>query len=76
MLPVAIGAIVIAAAAYGLTQVLGSSQPSGQNTSAAISPLPAPQVTANPRPIMWLGMEIVTTSRVPGDRDRAAQQQR
>jgi hypothetical protein len=65
VLPMAIGAIVIAAAAYGLTQVLGSSQPSGQNTSAAISPLPAPQVTTNPRPIMWLGMEIVTTSRSP-----------
>lgn len=65
VLPVAIGAIVIAAAAYGLTQVLGSSQPSGQNTSAAVSPLPAPQVTTNPRPIMWLGMEIVTTSRAP-----------
>jgi predicted metalloprotease with PDZ domain len=65
VLPVAIGAIVIAAAAYSLTQVLGSSQPSGQNTSAAISPLPAPQVTTNPRPIMWLGMEIVTTSGSP-----------
>jgi membrane-associated protease RseP (regulator of RpoE activity) len=62
VLPVAIGVIVIAAAAYGLTQVFGSSQPSQQNTSAAISPLPAPQVTTNPRPIMWLGMEIVTTA--------------
>jgi PDZ domain-containing protein len=62
VLPVVIGALVIAAAAYGLTRLFGSAQPSQQNTSAAIIPLPAPQVAANPRPIMWLGMEIVTVA--------------
>ncbi len=65
VLPVAIAAIVIAGAAYGLTRLFGSSQPSGQNTSAALSPLPAPGATANPRPIMWLGMEIVSTAGPP-----------
>jgi predicted metalloprotease with PDZ domain len=65
VLPVVIGALVIAAAAYGLTRLFGSAQPSQQKTSAAIIPLPAPQVAANPRPIMWLGMEIVTTSGSP-----------
>lgn len=55
VLPVAIGALVIAAAAFGLTKLLGSSQPSAQSTAAA---LPGP---GNLRPIKWLGMEIITT---------------
>jgi S1-C subfamily serine protease len=50
VLPVAIGAIVIAAAAYGLTKVFGSSP----------NPRRAPQVTGITRPIKWLGMEIIT----------------
>ncbi len=66
VLPVAIGAIVIAAAAFGLSKVFGSSQPSHPNTTSALNPLPAPRVTGNPRPIMWLGMEIITSpSGVP-----------
>jgi S1-C subfamily serine protease len=56
---VAIGAIVIAAAAFGLSKVFGSSQSAKQNTSG-LNPLPAPRLTGNPRPIMWLGMELVT----------------
>ena len=59
VLPVAVGAIVIAAA-YGLTQVFGSSTARPQNTISNLSPLPAPTVTGNARPISWLGMEIVT----------------
>jgi S1-C subfamily serine protease len=50
VLPVAIGAIVIAAAAYGLTKVFGSSS----------NPTPAPQATGVTHPIEWLGMEIIT----------------
>ncbi|MGZ4246338.1 MAG: PDZ domain-containing protein [Solirubrobacteraceae bacterium] len=60
VLPVAIGAIVIAAAAYGLTKVFGSSSPAAHNTPVSLGPLPPPQVTGNTRPIRWLGMEIVT----------------
>lgn len=60
VLPVAIGAIVITAAAFGLSKLFGSSQPSKPNTTSALQPLPPPQVTGNPRPIMWLGMEIIT----------------
>jgi S1-C subfamily serine protease len=63
---VAIGAIVIAAAAFGLNKVLGSSQHSHQSTISTLQPLPPPQVTGNPRPIKWLGMELVTApSGVP-----------
>jgi S1-C subfamily serine protease len=60
VLPVVAGAIVIAAAAYGLTKVFGSSSHPGQNTTATLNPLPAPQVTGNTRPIKWLGMELIT----------------
>jgi S1-C subfamily serine protease len=56
---VAIGAIVIVAAAFGLSKLFGSSQSAKHNISA-LNPLPPPRVTGNPRPIMWLGMELVT----------------
>jgi membrane-associated protease RseP (regulator of RpoE activity) len=59
VLPVAAGLLVIAAAAFGLSKVLGSSHPAHQNTTSARNPLPA-RVTGNPRPIMWLGMELIT----------------
>jgi S1-C subfamily serine protease len=62
VLPVAIGALVIAAAAFGLSTLFGSSQPAQRSTTSALRPLPAPRVTGNPRPIMWLGMEIVTAA--------------
>jgi S1-C subfamily serine protease len=58
---VAIGVVVIAAAAFGLSKVFGSSQPANQNPASALNPLPAPRVTGNPRPIIWLGMEIITS---------------
>ncbi|MFZ1996764.1 MAG: PDZ domain-containing protein [Solirubrobacteraceae bacterium] len=62
VLPVAIGALVIATAAFGVSKLFGSSQPAHQGTTSALRPLPAPRVTGNPRPIMWLGMEIVTAA--------------
>lgn len=61
VLPVAIAAIVIAAAAFGLSKVIGSSQRA--STTSARSPLPPPHVTGDTRPIMWLGMEIITGSQ-------------
>ena len=60
VLPVAVGVLVIAAAAFGLSKVFGTSQPSHPNTISARNPLPPPHVTGNTRPIMWLGMEIIT----------------
>lgn len=60
VVPVAIGALVIAAAAFGLSRVFGSSQPARPSTVSANNPLPPPHVTGNTRPIMWLGMEIIT----------------
>jgi membrane-associated protease RseP (regulator of RpoE activity) len=60
VLPLAIGALVIAAAAFGLSKVFGSSQPSHPSSVSTLNPLPPPQVAGNPRPIVWLGMEIIT----------------
>lgn len=60
VLPVAVGVLVIAAAAFGLSKVFGTSQPSHPSTISARNPLPPPHVTGNTRPIMWLGMEIIT----------------
>ncbi|MFL5862603.1 MAG: PDZ domain-containing protein [Solirubrobacteraceae bacterium] len=61
VLPLAVGVIVIAAAAYGLTRLVHpSSTRVDHNIPASISPLPPPHVTGSPRPIRWLGMEIIT----------------
>ena len=60
VVPVAIAALVIAAAAYGLTKVIGSSGSRSPHTTATISPRPAPRVSGNTRPVRWLGMEIIT----------------
>jgi S1-C subfamily serine protease len=60
VVPVAIAALVIAAAAFGLSRVFGSSDDHKQGTISALNPLPAPRVTGNPKPIKWLGMEIIT----------------
>lgn len=66
VLPVAIGAIVIAAAAFGLSRLIGSSDHSKPSTISANSPLPPPHPTGSTRPIVWLGMEIITgTQGVP-----------
>jgi S1-C subfamily serine protease len=62
VLPVATGLVVIVAAAFGLSKVFGSSHPAGENTTSARTPLPAAHVTGNPRPIMWLGMELITAA--------------
>jgi S1-C subfamily serine protease len=57
---VAIAVLVLAAAAFGLSKVFGSSQPSKQSAISSGNPLPPPRITGNTRPIMWLGMEIIT----------------
>jgi S1-C subfamily serine protease len=62
VLPVATGLLVIAAAAFGLSKVFGSSHPAGESTASARTPLPAAHVSGNPRPIMWLGMELITAA--------------
>jgi S1-C subfamily serine protease len=59
VVPAAIAVLVIAAAAFGLSKVFGSSQHTDQNQVSALSPLP-PHVTGNTRPIKWLGMELIT----------------
>jgi S1-C subfamily serine protease len=59
---VAIGLVAIAAAAFGLSKLLGgSSHPANQNNTSARLPVPA-RVTGNPRPVMWLGMELITAA--------------
>ncbi len=60
VLPVAVGALVLVAAAFGLSKLLGSSHPSQESTISARNPLPPPRVTGNTHPIMWLGMELIT----------------
>jgi S1-C subfamily serine protease len=60
VLPVAIGVLVIAAAAFGLSKVFGSSHHADQNNTSTLKPLPRPHVTGNTRPIKWLGMELIT----------------
>lgn len=60
--PVAIGLVVIVGAAFGLSKLLGgSSHPANQNPTSARLPLPA-RITGNPRPVMWLGMELITAA--------------
>ncbi len=59
VLPVAIGALVIAAAAFGLSRLIGSHHTNPSPISTR-NPLPPPHLTGNTRPIMWLGMEIIT----------------
>ncbi len=61
VLPVAIAAVVIAAAAFGLSKIFHSSQPSTQSTISARNPLPPPRITGNTHPIWWLGMELITS---------------
>jgi S1-C subfamily serine protease len=69
VLPLALGALVIVAAAFGLSKVFGGSSKHPAH-ALTVSTLPTPPVTPNTpgtpnvRPIMWLGMEI--TSVAPG----------
>jgi membrane-associated protease RseP (regulator of RpoE activity) len=60
VLPVALVAILLVAAAFGLSKVFGPSSSTEQITTSARNPLPPPRVAGNPHPIMWLGMELVT----------------
>ena len=60
VVPVAIGVLVLAAAAFGLSKVIGSSQRANHNNASSLKPLPPPHLTGNTRPIKWLGMEIIT----------------
>jgi S1-C subfamily serine protease len=60
VVPAAIAVLVIAAAAFGLSKVLGSSSRANQNNASVLKPLPRPHVTGNTRPIEWLGMELIT----------------
>jgi S1-C subfamily serine protease len=60
VVPVVIGVLVIAAVAFGLSRVFGSSQNTDPNNTSPLNPLPPPHVTGNTRPIKWLGMEIIT----------------
>ncbi len=60
VVPVVIGVLVIAAAAFGLSKVFGSSQHAHPNNISSLNPLPPPHVTGDTRPIKWLGMEIIT----------------
>jgi serine protease Do len=52
VLPALIAVIVVAAAAFGASRLFGS--------SSQDSPSPPP-VNGNTQPIMWLGMEIITS---------------
>ena len=58
VLPVAVGVLVIAAAAFGLSKVIGS-----KHSTFPPGPLAPPHVTGDTRPIMWLGMELITGSQ-------------
>ena len=60
VLPVAIGVIAIAAAAFGLTKLFGSSSPALKASPAALSQLNKPKLIGSTAPIRWLGMEIIT----------------
>ena len=60
VLPVAIGVIAIAAAAFGLTKLFGSSSSAPKTLPAALSQLNKPKLIGSTAPIRWLGMEIIT----------------
>ncbi|HEY2320822.1 MAG TPA: PDZ domain-containing protein [Solirubrobacteraceae bacterium] len=62
VVPLALGVVVLAAAAYGLTQLGGSSSPApgGQGPTAVATRLNKPKLTGSTAPIRWLGMEIIT----------------
>jgi len=59
VVPVAIAVIVIAGVAFGLVKVFGSSN--SDQADANLLNSTTPHITGNTRPIMWLGMEIITS---------------
>jgi S1-C subfamily serine protease len=61
VLPAVLAVIVIAGAAYALTQLLdsGSKTPS-QSPASLAAKLNKPKLTGSTAPISWLGMEIIT----------------
>jgi S1-C subfamily serine protease len=60
VLPALLGVVVLAAAAYGLTQLGGSSSSAKQGNPLA--QLNKPKLQGSTAPIRWLGMEIITSS--------------
>jgi PDZ domain len=61
VLPAVLGVVVIAAAAYGLTRLLGGSSSSATQGNPAAQ-LNKPKLMGSTAPIRWLGMEIITGS--------------
>jgi S1-C subfamily serine protease len=62
VLPAVLGVLVLAAAAFGLSKLLGSSNSdAAPGSSAAVATnLNKPKLIGSSAPIRWLGMEIVT----------------
>lgn len=60
VLPAVLGVVVIAAAAYALTTLGGSSTAASQSTPGSAAQLNKPKLTGSTAPIRWLGMEIIT----------------
>ena len=62
VLPLALGVIVIVAAAYGASKLFGSSglTPAPQSPAAVATNLNKPKLIGSTAPIRWLGMEIIT----------------
>jgi S1-C subfamily serine protease len=62
VLPVALGILVLAAVAFGLVKVLGSSgsKPAPGSPAAVATNLNKPKLIGSTAPIRWLGMEIIT----------------
>ena len=59
--PVAVGLIVVAAATFAATQLIGPSNSTPSQSPAVISAkLNKPKLTGSTAPIRWLGMEIIT----------------
>jgi hypothetical protein len=61
VLPAVLGVVVIAAAAFGLTRLLGGSSSSATQGSP-LAQLNKPKLMGSTAPIRWLGMEIITAS--------------
>jgi membrane-associated protease RseP (regulator of RpoE activity) len=62
LLPVAVGAIAVVAAAFGLAKLLHSSSPGPKSTVGTLSPLARSAGAGDAHPIKWLGMELVTAA--------------
>jgi S1-C subfamily serine protease len=62
VLPVVVGVIAIAAAAFGLAKLFGSSSsgPAPESPAAVATNLNKPKLSGSTAPIRWLGMEIIT----------------